>query len=66
MLCVIGFLEKSGYATGSDASADGSGRVMAKVIKFYVPDKFRKKQLWISAEQRGKLIQFPLAEKKSA
>ena len=39
---------------------------MAKVIKFYVPDWFRKKQLWIPAEQRGKLIEFPPDEKKSA
>jgi hypothetical protein len=25
VLCVISFLEKSGYATGSGANADGSG-----------------------------------------
>jgi len=40
--------------------------IMAKVIEFYVPDKFRKKRLWIPAEQRGKVIEFPSAEKKSA
>jgi hypothetical protein len=39
---------------------------MAKVIKFYVPDRFRKKQLWIPAAQRGKLIEFQSVEKKSA
>jgi hypothetical protein len=40
--------------------------VMAKIIEFYIPYQFRKKRLWISAEQRGKLIEFPSPEKKSA
>jgi len=40
--------------------------IMARVIEFYLPDKFRKKRLWIPAEQRGKVIEFPSAEKKSA
>jgi len=40
--------------------------VMAKVIEFYVPANFRKKRLWIPREQRGKLIEFPSMEKKSA
>jgi hypothetical protein len=39
---------------------------MAKVIEFYVPNNFRKKRLWIPAEQRGKLIEFPPTQKKSA
>ena len=40
--------------------------IMAKVIEFYAPDKFRKKRLWIPAEQRGKVIEFPPQQKKSA
>jgi len=66
VLCVVGFLEKSIYATEYDASADGSGNAMAKVIEFYVPTQFRKKRLWIPTEQRGKLIELPSPEKQSA
>jgi len=40
---------------------------MAKVIEYYVPEKFRKQSgKWIPPEQRGKIISFPLLEKKSA
>ena len=39
---------------------------MANVIEFYVPVRFRKKRLWIPPEQRGKVIEFPPTEKKSA
>jgi len=40
---------------------------MAIVIKFYVPEKFRKQSgRWISPEQRGKVIPFPTPQKKSA
>ena len=39
---------------------------MAQVIEFYVPDSFRPKTKWVPAEQRGKLIEFPLPAKKSA
>jgi hypothetical protein len=40
---------------------------MTKVIKFYVPDKFRKPtEKWILPKQRGKVIPFPALEKKSA
>lgn len=64
--CVSGCSEKSPYPIESDANADGSGSGVAKVIEFYVPDKFRKKRLWIPAEQRGKVIEFPTTQKKSA
>jgi len=40
--------------------------VMAKVIEFYIPDGFRKKRLWIPSEHRGKVIEFPSPEKKTA
>ena len=39
---------------------------MAKVIEFYVPDRFRKTGPWIPPEQRGKVIEFPSPQKKSA
>jgi hypothetical protein len=40
---------------------------MAKIIEFYVPGNFRKKATkWIRAEERGKVIDFGLAHKKSA
>jgi len=40
--------------------------VMAKVIEFYIPGSFRKKGPWIPPEQRGKVIEFPPTQKKSA
>ena len=39
---------------------------MAKVIEFYVPERFKKKTRWIPPEQRGKLISFPGDIRKSA
>jgi hypothetical protein len=40
---------------------------MAKVIEFYVPEKFRKQSgKWIPPKQRGMIIVFPATEKKSA
>jgi hypothetical protein len=39
---------------------------MAKVIEFYVPAWFPKIAKWIPPGQRGKIIQFPGPEKKSA
>jgi hypothetical protein len=39
---------------------------MARVIEFYVPDNFRRSGKWIPPKQRGKVIQFPELQKKSA
>jgi hypothetical protein len=39
---------------------------MAKVIEFYVPDRFRKKVKWVPEARRGKVIEFPAPVKKSA
>jgi hypothetical protein len=45
----------------------GMVTAMAKVIEYYVPDKFRKPSgKWTPPEQRGKIIPFPAMEKKSA
>jgi formate hydrogenlyase transcriptional activator len=38
---------------------------MARVIEYYVPEKFRKQSgKWIPPEQRGKIIPFPAPERK--
>jgi len=39
---------------------------MAQLIEYYVPDKFKRKVKWIPLQDRGKLINFPVDEKKSA
>ena len=40
---------------------------MAKVIEFYIPEKYRQKVKWIPVEQRGKVLEFPaVITKKSA
>jgi hypothetical protein len=39
---------------------------MAKVIEFYVPDRFRKKMKWVPPEQRGRVLAFPESVKKTA
>jgi len=39
---------------------------MAKVTEYYIPDRFKKAVKWIPPEQRGKVIDFPVTEKKSA
>jgi hypothetical protein len=44
----------------------GSKQVMAKVIEFYIPNRFQKKVAWASPQERGKVIEFCLHEKKSA
>jgi hypothetical protein len=39
---------------------------MAKVIEFYIPERFRKKSKWIPEEERGKVIEFRPQPQKSA
>jgi hypothetical protein len=39
---------------------------VAKIIEYYVPENFRKKAVWISPDQRGKVIEFPPPQQKSA
>ena len=39
---------------------------MAQVIEFYIPSRFKAKVRWIPQEQRGKVIEFPAAMRKSA
>jgi len=39
---------------------------VAKVIEFYIPNNFRKSVRRVSAEHRGKIIEFASQTKKSA
>jgi hypothetical protein len=43
------------------------GRIMAKIIKFYVPSSFQNQPTKrISSDQRGRVIPFALPRKKTA
>ncbi len=39
---------------------------MAKIIEFYIPQSFRKASKWFPPAERGKVLAFPLAVRKSA
>jgi hypothetical protein len=39
---------------------------MAKIIEFHIPVEFQKKVKWVPPEERGRLIEFPTAIRKSA
>ena len=39
---------------------------MAKVIEFYVPARFRKVVKWVPQQQRGRVVEFPAAQKRTA
>jgi hypothetical protein len=39
---------------------------MAKVIEFYVPARFRKPVKWVPQQQRGRVLEFPVAQKRTA
>jgi hypothetical protein len=39
---------------------------VAKVIEFYIPNRFHRKLAWAPAPVRGKVIEFPSQERKSA
>ncbi len=39
---------------------------MAKIIEFYIPQSFRKVSKWVPPDERGKVLAFPLAVRKSA
>ena len=54
----LGVAGARGMRRGQDA--------VAKVIEFYVPSNFRKRERWIPPEHRGKLIEFCPTEKKTA
>jgi hypothetical protein len=39
---------------------------MKNVIEFYVPVRFRKSVKWVPQPQRGRVLEFPLAQKRTA
>jgi hypothetical protein len=39
---------------------------MAKIIEFRVPENFVKPAKWVPEDQRGKIVEFPAQQKKSA
>jgi len=39
---------------------------MANVIEFYVPVRFRKPVKWVPQQHRGRVLEFPLAQKRTA
>jgi hypothetical protein len=42
------------------------GGCMAKIIEFYIPQGFRKVSKWFPPNERGKLLEFSVAVRKSA
>jgi len=42
------------------------GGHMAKIIEFYIPQSLRKVSKWFPPAERGKVLAFPLAVRKSA
>jgi len=38
---------------------------MAKIIEFYIPQRFQKKVKWVPDLQRGKVLEFPLSMTRS-
>jgi hypothetical protein len=42
------------------------GGCMAKIIEFYIPQSFRKVSKCLPPNERGKVLEFPMAVRKSA
>jgi hypothetical protein len=42
------------------------GGHMAKIIEFYIPQSFHKVSKWLPSDERGKVLTFPQAVRKSA
>jgi hypothetical protein len=42
------------------------GRIVAKIIEFYIPSTFRKSGKWVPPKERGKIIEFIPETKKTA
>jgi hypothetical protein len=39
---------------------------MAKIIEFYIPQRFRKVAKWLPPNKRGKVLEFSMVARKSA
>src|SRR5260370_30721694 len=42
------------------------GGCMAKIIEFYIPQSLRNVSKWLPPNERGKLLEFPVAVRKSS
>jgi hypothetical protein len=40
--------------------------VMAKIIEFYIPERFQKTVRWVPELQRGEVIEFPLSMRSAS
>jgi len=60
--------KKALWTRSNYAIKRGRGMVtaMAKVIEYYIPERFRKTARWVPSDERGKVIEFPVPQKKSA
>lgn len=56
----------SGLDPIGDQRSKTGDRPVAILVKFHVPNTFRKPVRWTPLEQRGKVIEFHLAAKKAA
>ena len=50
----------------ADFWMEGSKHLMAKVIEFYIPNRFQKNAVWVPPQKRGKVIEICPLVKKSA
>jgi hypothetical protein len=48
------------------ATEEYFGGCMAKIIEFYIPQSFRKVSKWVPPNERGKVLEFPMAVRQSA
>jgi hypothetical protein len=48
------------------ATEEYFGGRMAKIIEFYIPRSFRKVSKWLPPNERGKVLEFPMAVRQSA
>ena len=54
------FFSVSGFPAGV-----GTDRVMAKIIEFYVPNRFRPTTKWVPPVRRGQVIEFYIPKKSA-
>jgi len=62
--------ENLGSLVSSETTRKGTGptaaKTVAKIIDFYIPSSYQRRVRWIPQEQRGKVIEFCLPQKKTA
>jgi hypothetical protein len=56
----------NGWVTRSKQKVGQKGTAVAKIIEFYIPNNFQRKEKWIPPQNRGKIIEFSLPTRKSA